>query len=191
MFGFNTTMNISKLKFLPVKYKITDKIVYNKAQKKYFGQKVDCFVMFSTKKSDAGKYALMNCFPEYIERDGMKKVPSLYVQYLFSIPQNSGFGTAMLDFARIYSKQIGCGGYIHLSADNAYMPNRVPHPFYKKYGMNTGIPKIDKKIDRFIKKDKDATHNDFKMITMYYPPVKPPESKFRKFLNKLFKSVQK
>jgi len=186
MSGFKISMNISSLKYPPIKHKITEKILYKLPSKKYFDNNFERFIMFSTKKSDAGKYARMVCFPEYIYRGGEKDVLSLCIHFLYSFPSDSGFGTAMLNFARKHSEETGCGGFFHLSADNSYMPNRVPHLFYKKCGMNTGIPKMDKKIDKFIKKHKNGTHNDFKMVTMYYPPIKEPEGKLKSFFRTLF-----
>lgn len=169
-------MNISKLKYPPIKYdvpkKFPDKLVTHKYYD-YLGKKIDEFTMFSTKKSEQGKRAIMRCFPEQINRDGMEKVPSLYVLHLFSNCSGSGFGTAMLDFAKIYSKKIGCKGFFHLTSDTAFTPSRIPHPFYRKYGMNTGNIRIDKKLDKFVRSGKDATYQDFYNVEMYYPPIFP------------------
>lgn len=168
-------MNISHLKYPPLKCNLPKKIpekliIHDKWE--YFNSYIDQFRMFSTKKEDFGKLAVMRCFPEMIKRDLLVDIPSLYVQFLSSNCSGSGFGTAMLDFAKNYSKKIGCGGRFHLSADVAFMPNRVPHIFYRKYGMNTGIPKIDFKLDKFVKLGKNATYKDFNNIEMYYPPIK-------------------
>lgn len=180
-------MNISHLKYPPIKYnlpkKLTEKILFC-SQVDYFGHDIDKFIMVSTKKSEFGKFAQMKCFPELISRDGLNNVPSLYVLFLSSNCSGSGFGTAMLDFVRVYSKKIGCNGFFHLTSDTAFMPQRVPHPFYRKYGMNTGIPKIDKKIDRFIESGKNATSEDFNMIDMYYPPVENKQGVFKKLFDK-------
>lgn len=184
-------MNISHLKYPPLKYKYKDKLpdkLLIHSYFDYFGHAIDQFVMVSTKKSDEGKHAFMRCFPENIKRDSLFDIPSLYVQFLSSNCSGSGFGTAMLDFVRNYSKQIGCGGRFHLTADVALMPNRVPHPFYRKYGMNTGIHKVDKKLDKFVKNGKDATYKDFKNVEMYYPPL---QSKTKTtFLSLLYKALK-
>lgn len=184
-------MNISKLKFPPIKYNFSknfpDRLIYHDKYE-YFDGYIDQFKMFSTKKSESGKWAIMRCFPERIDRDYLTDIPSLYIQMLVSNCSGSGFGTSMLNFAKNYSKKLGCGGRFHLSADVNLMPNRVPHPFYKKYGMNTGVPKIDFKIDRFVESGKDATYQDFHTVEMYYPPIK---SKKKTFLSSVFYKILK
>ncbi len=181
-------MNISHLKFPPLKYniqkKIPDKLIY-KSYADYLGEPVDQFIMFSTKKGSQDR-AIMKCFPEMIEREGKEKVPSLYVWFLGSNCSGKGFGTAMLDFAIKYSKQIGCKGNLHLSSDVSFMPNRIPHIFYRKFGMSTKSASIDKKIDQFITKGKNATYKDFDTIDMYYPPIEHTKDKIQSTIYKGF-----
>lgn len=129
---------------------------------------VDKFIMFSVKNPK--DHAVMRCFPTIIEREG-KKVPSLYVWHLHSHPTNCGLGAGLLHWAKIYSEQLGCHGYFHLSADSSWNPNRVPHIFYRKCGLSTPDVKYDKELDKFIKKHKNATHNDFGTMDMFYPPI--------------------
>ena len=173
MFCINICMNNLPLKYPPLssvikKTAIPEKLIYHiKTRYDYFIVPIDKFIMFSTKKGSR-KTARMICFPQMIKRDE-KQVPSLYIWKLFA--PGDGFGTAMLDFAKTYSRQIGCGGNFHLQASGCYMPQRVPHIFYRKYGMNTVDPYINKKLDLFISKGKKATYKDFDEICMYYPPL--------------------
>ncbi len=180
-------MNISKLKFPPLKYnqvkELPDKLIYGKARDIY-GQYAEEFVMFSTKKGSNNR-AIMRCYPELIERDGKINVPSLYIWFLSSNCSGQGYGTAMLNFAIKHSKQIGCNGNFHLTADTSFMPNRIPHIFYRKFGMNTTTPAINKKLDKFIAHKKNATHRDFEIANMYYPPLQN-KNKFLEFIQKKF-----
>lgn len=180
-------MNISNLRYPPIKSprlkKLPDKLIYH-AYSGYFGSKIDNFIMFSTKPSEKNKICLMMCFPEMIFREG-KNVPSLYIQKLISSSKGLGFGTAMLNFAKRYSKSLGCGGRFHLLSSSAYLPQKSPHVFYKKFGLNTGKPMIDKKLDKFVRKGKNSTYRDFEDITMYYPAIKS-KSFLQKFFDVLF-----
>lgn len=184
-------MIISNLKYPPIKNKnikeLPKVLIYHQSRICY-----DKFILFSTNKSEFGKQVIMECTKEFINRDGRKNIPSLYIDNLISNCSGNGLGTKMLDFAKIYSKKVGCNGYFHLLADGCYNPHRLPHIFYRKYGMNTTNYKIDKKLDKLIKKGKNATYKDFKTEEMYYPPIKHKEikhkeSKFKQFISKLFK----
>lgn len=180
-------MITSNLRFPPVKRygTLPDKLIYHTVED--YNPSIDRFIMFSTKRGD-NRIARMICFPQSIYRDGKMHVPSLYVCKLFA--PGGGFGTAMLNFARVYSKMIGCGGNIHLQASGCYMPQRVPHIFYRKYGMNTSYEAINKKLNKFVEKGKSATYMDFDEIEMYYPPIKifpHKENKILKIIKKFFK----
>ena len=182
-------INYSHLKFPPLKYKqmksLPDKLVYGKSYR-YGNSIIDEFVMFST-KPDSNGTTTMRCVPKYIERDGQKYVPSLYIGFLFSSIPDHGFGTAMLNYAKAYSRQIGCGGRFHVYASSGLMPNRIPHPFYKKYGMNTGDTYIDNKLDKLIRKNKNAAWRDFDEMYMYYPPILP-NKKYKKSILEVLKN---
>lgn len=178
------------LKYPPIKKTNIKKIPDVLISHQYFNYcniPINHFILSPTKKSEFGKIVIMDCIDTYIKRDGKVNIPSLYIWKLISNCSGSGYGSKMLDFARIYSKKIGCNGYINLTADGCYNPHRLPHIFYRKYGMSTESSKIDKKLDKFIKKGKNATYKDFKTEEMYYPPIKHPESKFKQFISKLFK----
>ena len=96
---------------------------------------------------------------------------TLYIALLISEPRKIGLGKDLLNFAKIYSKQIGCEGRISLTAEKLYKYSEAPHTFYKKNGMNTGFPEIDAKLDEFVKEGKIGTKEDFPSIDMYYPPI--------------------
>ena len=181
-------MAISSLKYPPIKHvqfkNVPEKLIYH-SYTGFFSCKIDKFTMFSTKKTELNNRCMMICFPESIFREG-KLVKSLYVQNLISNCSGSGFGTAMLDFAKKYSEKVGCKGRFHLFASSSYTPKRSPHVFYKRYGLNSGDFLVDKKLDRFIKKGKNSTYLDFKDMEMYYPPIKG-KSLFRRFIDNLFK----
>lgn len=176
----------SHLKYPPIKKtnikELPKVLIYHQSRNYY-----DNFILFSTDKSEFGKQVIMKCTKEFINRDGRKNIPSLYIDNLISNCSGHGYGSKMLDFAINYSKKLGCNGYFHLLADGCYNPHRLPHIFYRKYGMSTTDYKIDKKLDKLIKKGKNATYKDFKTEEMYYPPIKHSESKFKQFINKIFK----
>ena len=71
---------------------------------------------------------------------------SVYVKYLMSPDSGLGLGTDFLNFVQAYSKKKGCKGYFHLYASASYTPTRIPHIFYRKYGMNTENAKTEKAI---------------------------------------------
>ena len=140
--------------------------------------------------------AYMNTEKELIPKEHLL-VPSLYVDILMSVQKGKGYGTQLMNYAKKLSKQLGCGGNIHLVACDEFAPNRPPHIFYKKLGMNTGNYLVDTKIDSFIKKNKNAVRGDFPNIEMYYPPVKseinPDELPYVEdgFWKSLFKKIFK
>ena len=156
------------------------------------------FVAISTKTGLRAGYMGCRCNGKknsYIIK-GNNVVPSLYIADLFSYSRGSGAGIALLDFARDLSKEIGCEGNIHLVASGCYAPNSAPHLFYRKYGMNTGDKRIDRKIDSFIKRRKDAKRIELDNIMMYYPPVEYPKknniiSKLIHFIGNFFNNHSK
>lgn len=185
-------MNVSKLLYPPIKCNTPKKLpecLFMHQYTDYAGVQVDKFTLIPTDKKHFGKRIIMKCFPEYIDRDGKINIPSLYVWKLTSNCSGDGFGTKMLNFAQNYSRRLGCNGYLHLSADVCYTPNRVPHLFYRKYGMSTDSTYIDKKLDRFIKKGKDATYREFNTMNMFYPPIEHPKNKIEKLVDKFTKTL--
>ncbi len=175
---------INKLKYPPIKTNIPKRVpkylIYQFSPSLSYFKDVDRFVLFNTQNNN--QKTLMSCFPIEKAREDLEKTESLYIEELLSFEPQKGLGTKMLDFAKNYSKKIGCNGYFHLSADSGLTPDSIPHIFYRKYGMNTKDASINKKLDKFISKGKNARHTDCPNIEMYYPPIKKPETKLQKFL---------
>lgn len=117
--------------------------------------------------------------------------PTLAVDFILSKLKDKKLGTAMMNFAKNYSKQNGCNGYVILRADGSLSPQRVPQIFYRKQGFSTLDKKRDAKMDEFIKKDSFATTKDFVVDIMHYPPLKDEQKpsfkeRFLKIINRFF-----
>ena len=115
----------------------------------------------------------------------------LAIDFLEVSNKNQGLGTKILKFAADYSTQVGCDGYLTVKADGSFMPERIPHIFYRKYGFTTFDKRNDIKLNKFIKKGCNATTKDFPCMLMHYPP-QPKDNmtfiqKFAKTFQKLFK----
>ena len=106
----------------------------------------------------------------------------LVIDFLEVTNRNKGFGTEILEFAQKYSKQIGCNGFMTLKADSSYMPEKIPHLFYRKFGFSTLEKHTDKKLDKFIKTQTNATINDFPCMIMHYPELNKNQ-KNKKIIN--------
>ena len=168
---------IRNIKYPPIKTpsikKLPETLIYRRPDIiNAKGHKFASFVLFNTKNNNK---TFMRCRPEKITRDKQENIPSLFISNIISSPQKCGLGTKMLDFARNFSKKIGCNGYFHLIADDCYTPNSIPHIFYWKYGMNTGFRRYNDKLDFFVMMNKKATYKDFPHLEMYYPPIKNPK----------------
>ena len=160
-----------------LKYPPLKRAANKKLPEYLFWEHKDCFdtwdiSMFSTK--DPSKHGKMTCITTNQIIDGKQK-PYILVQMLLTKPRKQGLGTKMLDYAQNFSKRNGCEGRFYLCADAQFTKNEAPHIFYRKYGMNTGCPEDDKKIDMFIKEGKNGTIEDFPHQKMYYPPIPPQE----------------
>ena len=179
-------MRILGLKYPPIKPKaLPEHLIYHQATSRHdlTDEIIDRFVMFSTKKGEEKVKAYMECMRTTVERDGVKNVPSVYVKYLRSSDSGLGLGTDFLNFVQAYSKKKGCKGYFHLYASASYTPTRIPHIFYRKYGMNTENANINRRLDKFIAKGKNADYYDFSDVNMFYPPIKKPITSWQMFLN--------
>ena len=178
---------ITKLRPAPIKYrplgKTPEEVVYKTGLTFFDDLNTNIFIMLRTKRPH--ERCVMITRPEKIKRDG-KNIPSLYIWRILSQPKNCGLGSAMIDFAKFYSKQNNYLGNIHLNANYGYTPYSIPHIFYRKQGFNTKYDYINKKMDDFIKSNTPATYKDFDNIEMYYPPIKSPEKKWQTILRKLF-----
>ena len=80
---------------------------------------------------------------------GIKNFKSFYVYYLRSHEHN--FGNKLLDFVQNISKKNGGEGRFHLIASDCYNPQKPPHIFYRKYGMNSLYTEVIRDIDKYIK----------------------------------------
>lgn len=130
------------------------------------------FVAFRT--DNPKKCAIMYCdsTPQEIYRKDLGFVKSLHISYLNSfIHQGVGLGTALVNIAKFYSKQLGANGFVDLYASSKMSPHRPPHIFYKKLGFNTGNEYIDKKLDKLIAQKKNADEFDFDTEKMYFPAI--------------------
>ena len=153
---------IKNLKYPPLKPKqLPEKLIWHGINE----YDIHEFHMFTT-KSQKPMTALMKCYETRYDTP-----KNLLITLLISYNRNKGLGSEMLKFAENFSKKVGCEGRLKLKASGLYTPNRVPHTFYRKYGFTTDNSKIDKKLDKFIKNNKDATQLDFQeMLCMYYRP---------------------
>lgn len=114
----------------------------------------------------------------------------LVVDFLQVNAQNQGIGTKILKFAEEYSKQVGCSGYLTLKADVSFLPHRIPHIFYRKFGFSTFNRSIDAKMDKFISKKLNATMYDFPCLLMHYPPKPKKASKISQIYTKIIKKCE-
>lgn len=160
---------ILNLKNYPIK-QIPSKLIYKLKEYPRMNPPLTEYVMFSTKKGDKsfGRIVLgkMKNYGQW--RDDYTTEPFLLIYFLSSNPRKNGFGKAMIDFAKNYSKQNGCNGYIMLKATSIF--ENTPHLFYRKQNFSTLDAKLDKKMDQFIKANKEATASDFRDMLMHYPP---------------------
>ena len=97
--------------------------------------------------------------------------PVLAIDFLEVTNKAQGIGTKILKFAEEFSRKSGCNGFMTLKSDVSFMPEKIPHTFYRKFGFSTLEKKTDKKLDMFIRQNKDATHKDFPCLLMHYPPM--------------------
>lgn len=172
---------------MPLK-KLPENLIWHKAQRLDY----HTFTIFST--TNPNQHAQMICRKATQYLDG-KREASLFISSIKSHPPGKGLGTALLNFAHKFSKQIGCEGRFFLSADGIFEPFKVPHIFYRKFGMNTEYPQINKKLDKFIKKGKNGTIIEFPHVRMYYPPIEEIKDKntfsFKKSALNMFTSIRK
>jgi hypothetical protein len=187
-------IKLNNLRYSPIinsgaKEKLPDSLIYA-SKTNIMDVCIDKFVLFPTKENK-GEKAIMQCFPEQINKEG-KIVNSLYVWSLKSTKSGLGLGTRLLNFAKIHSKNLGLNGNIHLLSSSKRAPERIPHIFYRKFGMNTNDIYINHQLDKYIKEGKTATSRDFDSVLMYYPPInfQPQTSKLNTIITK-FKKLLK
>lgn len=152
------------------RFKIPEYLICHESIKYKYSSNEECFLLFSLK--NPSERAIMYCCPEEIFRKDFGWVKSLYIGYLETINgKGKGLGTKLLKFAEQYSRDIGCQGKFHLYSSGNKDLEKAPHVFYRKFGMNTGCPSVDKKLDYFVKKKKSAANLEFKTMLMFYPPI--------------------
>lgn len=161
-------MKICSINRLP-KFNKLPELLFYKRKLDY----VDCISVISTKTQKVE--GIMECLPNKEIYSYNRK--SVLISYLTTFTQGKGFGKALLNFAKTYSKEMGCEGNFHLVSSAAYTPFSAPHGFYRKFGMNSGDIVVDAKIDRMLKKKIPITYRELGNVVMYYPPVKYPEPK--------------
>lgn len=126
----------------------------------------------------------MNFRPDY-------KGPVLAIDFLETTVHDRGDGSKIIKFAENYSKETGCNGYMVLKTDSTFTPERTPHTFYRKMGFTTRNRKIDRKLDRLLRKNKSAKFGDFHSMLMVYPALPQKEGGFfKKIINGVLKLVR-
>ena len=140
----------------------------------------DEFTMFSTKDGQIKSFMVCHKLNMPLRED--YKGDSLGIDFLFSYEGSKGYGSKFLDFAKIFSKQIGCNGYIALKADSSLSINKAPHQFYRKNGFTTLDSKFDSKIDKYNRKHLQGSYKDFSSKLMFYPQPEAKPTFFDKVL---------
>ena len=147
------------------------------------------FDIYSTDKTK--KLGMLVCHKSEIPLRSDYEGSVLAIDYLIVNKMNNGVGTQILKFAKDYSEQIGCNGYMTLKSDVSFTPARIPHLFYRRFGFSSFDKKTDKKLDKFIKTNRDATYKDFPCLIMHYPKPAEKPSKIREIIFKVFKKIFK
>lgn len=164
--------------------KLADRLIFLKIKKRKWGEIEHNFTIINTKSQKA--VGSMICIPSKVYRKDLGEVNSLYIAYLSAIKNmGQGIGSALFNLAKIYSKQIGCDGNIHLDSSGCILPNKAPHIFYRKLGMSSNSLKIDQRIDKYIRNGKFMSKEEIPVLRMYYPPIANATTKtplYRKFL---------
>ena len=175
---------VSKSQYL----KIPDVLFYKRKINKLVNPKQIEYVAFSTK--DSKKRGELIIHKSAIQHREDYLGPTLAIDFIKANEKNCGLGTEMINFAKNYSKQIGCNGYIVLRADSSFTPERVPHIFYRKQGFSTLNKETDAKMDKFIKYKSNATIKDFVVNIMHYPPKQDkPRFSFLEKIKKILKRL--
>lgn len=180
-------MNISKLRFPPIKYNPlnTDFFVYKTIRHSV----VKDYCRYYAFNRKGRKLAIMEGFPEKnteILRHYLpiqKLGPSFYIHYLLVSFPRMGIGSKLLNIAEKESYRMGCNGRLHLISSSSFMPSKPPHPFYRKNGFSTTFSSKLKAIDKCIYAKQDfKTNNSTEEIKMFRIPEWTPGilNKFKK-----------
>ena len=170
---FNTIMGPSILNYQKPITKLPDKLIFLRNVNTVMHPAQKEFVIFSPKtKNLAG---IMRCHESCLDLRPDYKGMSLAVDFIETYTKNRGYGKALIEFAKRYSKETGCGGYVFLKAVHTFSPMKVPHLFYRKLGFTTLDSETDKLMDKFIKQNKTASAGDFSPMLMFYPKPETQE----------------
>ena len=176
----------------PLKYpkNIPDNLFYH--VKSGRNGQYDLFNMFSLKTGKKNGFLVLQKGRHTV--DNYYSGNTTFINFIASFPTGNGYGQIMLDFAKNFAKRNGSNGHLALKADPSFLPQKIPHLFYRKNGFTTLDKKLDKKMDSFLKKGKIATYKDFPCLVMYYPDPKivnkpkdkyPFFTKIKNFLTKM------
>lgn len=160
------------LKFPPIKYDLPKILIYGRNLPNNYKE----FIAFPTNKNKTG-YGRMICRKIEEPLFSPQKSPLLLIDFLYSFGENKGFGSALVNFAKYYSKKNGANGNIGLKADVSFQPLRIPHVFYRKMGFGTLESQANKKLDKAIENHKDLTYKDLPCRLMFYPAPKVKQEK--------------
>ncbi len=166
--------------------KLPDKLIYLRNINTAMHPPVEEYVIFSPKSGKIG--GIMHCHKMSFKiRPDFDGYP-LGIDLIRTEKSGEGFGKALINFAKNYSKQIGSEGQICLKAVTSLSPFKIPHIFYRKQGFTTLDEENDKAMDHFIKKNKSATFKDFSSVLMYYPDTNTKTKEtITKKINKFFR----
>lgn len=162
------------LSVVETKIKLPNVLFYKRPQKNKIASHQTEFIAFST-TGDKNWGELVTDKTSFKFRDDYSG-DILAINFIKSDKKRRGLGSAMIDFAKNYSKQCGCNGYLILRADSGVDKDEIPHLFYRKKGFSTLDKKTDKKLDYYIRHNKSATSKDFSTKIMHYPPIKEKNS---------------
>lgn len=143
------------------------------------------FVVFSKKTGEVEGEMLCHKSNMVLRDDYSGK--SLAIDFLKANKMKQGAGRALINFAKELSKLWGCNGYIFLKADPSFTPNSAPHVFYRKCGFSTLEKDFDSKIDKYIKKNKNARWKDMPNKLMFFPPKKDEKQNIFEKIMKFFR----
>jgi len=145
----------------------------------------DIFNMFSTRNGK--RLGMLVLQKGKVNIENYYNGDILLIDFISSFQPQNGYGETMLNLSKNIAKKNNCNGHIMLKADTSFLPQKIPHLFYRKNDFTTLDKKLDKKMDTFIKKDKCATYKDFPCLLMYYPAPQKTPSKWSLFINSLKK----
>ena len=129
----------------------------------YKAPKSDSFVLFTTTKKPK-VVGRMKMFPFSV-----KCSKGMYISSIETYPKRKGYGTDLVSFAKVYSKQQGFNGNLSTDAGLTFSDMKNPsHLFFRKQGFVCDDSRLLKKMDSFIEQNKQLDPLEVKTTTMYY-----------------------